>query len=285
MFRRLAIMYYYLLGDRCSRRGDYSRAMFYLSKVIKLQPRNPAAYNDRGVAFQGMRTYASSIADFDQAINLNPCLAMAYFNRGISRKFLGDFDGVIADQNRAIVLDPKLADAHGEIGFAYQCRDDFERSIAHLTTAIHLAPRELSHLKIRGCTQFCRGDFEAAAADFRRSLALGDDPYAMLLYYLARAKMSQQAISELETLAKRLSNGLWPAPIFALYLGTLTANAALGAATNSDERAEAQFYLGEWHLLRNNREEAIKALKAAAQSCPPWFTEHAGAVAELRRLE
>ena len=57
-----------------------------------------------------------------------------------------------------------------------------------------------------------------------------------------------------------------------------------GAATNSDERAEAQFYLGEWHLLRNHREEAIKALKAAAQSCPPWFTEHAGAVAELKRL-
>ena len=78
--------------------------MFYLSKVIKLQPRNPAAYNDRGVAFQGMRTYASSIADFDQAISLNPRLAMAYFNRGISRKFLGDFDRVISDQMGAGLL-------------------------------------------------------------------------------------------------------------------------------------------------------------------------------------
>jgi tetratricopeptide (TPR) repeat protein len=285
MFRKLAIMCYYLLGDRCGRRGDYSRAMFYLSKVIKLQPRNPAAYNDRGVAFQGMRTFASSIADFDQAINLNPRLAIVYFNRGISQKFLGDYDRVIADQTRAISLDPKLADAHGELGFAYQCKDDFELSIAHLTTAINLAPKEFSHLKLRGCTQFCQGNFEAAAADLRRSLALGDDPYAMLLYYLARARLSEQANSELETIAKRLRNGLWPAPIFALYLGTMTADAALGAATNSDERAEAQFYLGEWHLLRNNREEAIKALKAAAQLCPPWFTEHAGAVAELKRLE
>src|SRR5664279_1441883 len=130
MFKRLAIAYYYLLADRCGRRGDHSRAMFYLSKVIKLQPRNPAAYNDRGVAFQGMRTFASSVADFDQAINLNPRLAIVYFNRGISRKFLGDFDRVIADQTRAISLDPKLADAYGELGFAYQCKEDFELSIA-----------------------------------------------------------------------------------------------------------------------------------------------------------
>jgi lipoprotein NlpI len=278
-------MYYYLLSNGCARKGDASGVMFYLSKVIKLQPRNAFAYNDRGVAFQGMRTYASSIADFDQAIKLNPRLATLYINRGISRKFLGDFHGVIADQTSAIALNPRLAAAHGELGFAYHCTGKFELSTAHLTTAIRLAPKDPDHTKLRGCLQFCCGNFDAAAADLRRSLELGNDPCAMLFHYLARARMSQGARPELEGLAKRANVSQWPAPIFGLYLGMLTADAALAAARNADERAEAQFYIGEWFLLRNNREEALRALRLAVQSCPPWFIEHAGAVAELKRLE
>jgi lipoprotein NlpI len=107
----------------------------------------------------------------------------------------------------------------------------------------------------------------------------------VLFHYLARARTTGAAFNDLKRNAKRVKNGKWPAPMIGLYLGTLDVNSALAAASNFDERGEAQFFLGQWHLLRNDRAEAIKALQAAACSCPTWFVEHAAAIAELARLQ
>ncbi len=81
-----------------------------------------------------------------------------------------------------------------------------------------------------------------------------------------------------------MRNWQWPSAITELYLGTRPVGSVLEAATTADERAEAQFYLGQWHLFRGNRTEAKMALQAAAQSCPKWFIEYTAAVVELQQL-
>jgi lipoprotein NlpI len=58
----------------------------------------------------------------------------------------------------------------------------------------------------------------------------------------------------------------------------------LVAATKPEERCEAQFYLGEWHLLRRDHAAAATALRIAADTCPKTFYEYDGAIAELQRL-
>ena len=58
----------------------------------------------------------------------------------------------------------------------------------------------------------------------------------------------------------------------------------MAAADKPEERCEAQFYLGQWHLLRDDRANSIKALRNAVKSCPKNFVEYTGALAELKRL-
>jgi hypothetical protein len=58
----------------------------------------------------------------------------------------------------------------------------------------------------------------------------------------------------------------------------------VAAAIKPDELCEAQFYLGQWHLLRHERADSIEALRKAVEMCPKDFNEFAGAVAELKRL-
>ena len=58
----------------------------------------------------------------------------------------------------------------------------------------------------------------------------------------------------------------------------------VAAADKPEERCEAQFYLGQWHLLRDARANSIEALRNAVESCPKSFIEYAGALAELKRL-
>src|SRR5262249_13516832 len=76
----------------------------------------------------------------------------------------------------------------------------------------------------------------------------------------------------------------WPKPVIELLLGSRTAEATIAAANTPAQQCEAQFYVGEWKLLRGDKTGAAAALQAAADSCPRRFTEYKGAQAELKRL-
>jgi lipoprotein NlpI len=58
----------------------------------------------------------------------------------------------------------------------------------------------------------------------------------------------------------------------------------IASAITSDERCEAQFYLGQWHILRRELTDAVKLLRDAVEICPKPFIEYKGAMAELKRL-
>jgi len=59
----------------------------------------------------------------------------------------------------------------------------------------------------------------------------------------------------------------------------------VAAVDKPEERCEAQYYLGQWQLLRDDRANSIEALRNEVKSCPKEFIEYAGALAELKRLE
>jgi len=284
MLRRLKVLFHYLRADAAMRRDQFDRAAERLSKVLELEPGNPFAHHDRGVAQQGLGDYRGSLADFDRAVAVAPRMAAAYSSRGISWKFLGDFNRAISDQLAAIALSPRLADAHTELGTAYFCKHDFDAAVRSLTAAIDLAPKNLDCLKQRGIALFCRGDFKAAIADLQRAFESANDTYALLFLHLARARAGQSWAAALETDAAKIKTWHWPSAAVGFYLDRLAADTMLAVTNTPDEAGEAQFYLGQWHLLQGEQAAARKALEAAAAACPPWFNEHVAALAELRRL-
>ncbi|KJC51103.1 hypothetical protein UP09_03435 [Bradyrhizobium sp. LTSP885] len=285
MLRRLKVLFHYSKADAALRRGKFDRAVDDLSKVIQAAPDNTAAYHDRGVARQGMGNYRGSIDDFNAAIAIDPRMMMTYSSRGISWKLLGDFERAASDQAKASALSPRFASAHAELGVVYLCKHDLDNAVRSLTTAISLAPNEPNHLKQRGFAFFCQGNFKAAIVDLQQAYDIANDAYALLFLHLARVKTNANASAALETDASQLRTWHWPSAVVGLFLERLSADATIAAAGTPDELAEVQFYLGQWHLIHGDRAEARKALQAAIQACPPWFTEHTAALAELQRLD
>ena len=111
------------------------------------------------------------------------------------------------------------------------------------------------------------------------------DPYAMLMLYLARARAGSAAgREELTRYATRLTTADWPAPIVGLYLEREPPPAVERAADTPEKRCEAQFYLGQWQLLRGERAAAAKALQAAVDTCPKSFIAFHAASEEIKRL-
>jgi tetratricopeptide (TPR) repeat protein len=135
-----------------------------------------------------------------------------------------------------------------------------------------------------GFANFHRGDFVAAALNFRDG-SDGTSAYPILWLYLARARIGGQDVKRnLQNNAAGLKPAEWPFPVIELFLDRRTPSDMLAAANTPDEQCEAQYYLGEWHFLRDERAASIEALRKAVETCPKDFNEFAGAVAELKRL-
>ena len=62
----------------------YDKAIEHFDKSIKLNPRLPQVYLNRGILYARKREHDRAIEDFNKAIELDRDYAVAYFNRGLA---------------------------------------------------------------------------------------------------------------------------------------------------------------------------------------------------------
>ena len=265
-------------------KADHDRAIQDYDQAIQLDPKNAVFYISRGGAYEGKGDHDRAIQDYDQAIQLDPKDAASYLRRGDVYEGKGDDDRAIQDYDQAIQLDPKNAASYLGRGGAYEGKGDYDRAIQDYDQAIQLDPMNASAHSERGRAYFNQGNFKAAATALSRANELQDNAYSAIWDYLARERMGEDGMAELEAKSARLKNTDWPYPVIELYLGGRSPADVLLVARKVEERCEAQFYNGEWQLLHGNRAEAATALQAAADVCPKNYFEYTAALAELKRL-
>jgi lipoprotein NlpI len=271
-------------GNAYYAKADYDRAIADHTEAIRLDQKYAIAYNSRGNAYYANADYDRAIADYSEVIGLDPKYAVAYNSRGNAYHAKGAYDRAIADYDEAVELDPKYAMAYNGRGNTYKDKGDLDRAISDYSYAIENDPKNSIPYGNRGKANFYKGAFAAAAVDLLRSSELKADGYTMLWRYLARNRSGEKAEGELQANAALLNAKDWPYAVIDFYLGRSSMNEMLSAAAKPDEQCQVQFYLGEWHLLQDKREDAETALRAAVDACPKSLAEYAAAVAELNLL-
>jgi tetratricopeptide (TPR) repeat protein len=78
-------------------KGDLDGAIADENEALKLDPRDPYAYNNRGVALQAGGDLEGALADFDLAMRINPQFSEAERNRAGAKWRAGDVFGALAD--------------------------------------------------------------------------------------------------------------------------------------------------------------------------------------------
>jgi lipoprotein NlpI len=206
--------------------------------------------------------------------------------KGQIKYIRGDVTAATQDYDEAVRLAPRWGPFYVSRGMAWDARGEYSRAIRDYTQALVLQPDTQSAYFARGLAYFGQGDFVLAAEDFARLKRDANDLHGLLWYHLSKERAGEAASrEELARAAAQRKSNAWPVPIFQLFQGQIGADVVRAAANGPQQRCEAQFYTGEWHLLQRARPAAAQALNAAAASCTRTSIEFRAAVADLRRLE
>jgi tetratricopeptide (TPR) repeat protein len=96
---------------------DYSSAIPYYTKAIRLAPDKAAYWGSRGLAYRNNKDYKAALHDFDQVVSLTPNDGQPYNNRGTVKQLMNDLTGACQDFATAA----KLNHRPGQINYDTYC--------------------------------------------------------------------------------------------------------------------------------------------------------------------
>ncbi len=274
-------------GNIYLNKADFDRAFDDFNEAVRLDPKSGWAYCARGEFYKNKGDFDHAMADLSESIRLEPNYAMAYFFRSELYKSKGDFDHAMADLNESIRLDPNYAMAYFARACVSYIMGSNAAALADFTASIRIHPNDAAAYFNRGVAYFVVGGHAAdAEADFRKAGKLNPkDDYSALWQNIAENR--DHGPGHLTEAAGQLDMTAWPAPVVREFLGQLNSAQTLAAVDINDPKTrlgqtcEANFYGGEFALLKKNRREALRLLRLAARDCPRSFIESTAAIAEL----
>jgi protein O-GlcNAc transferase len=164
-----------LLGTICGENRQFERAVEFLSKAIKLNPKNAEAHFNCGIALKELKRYEQALLSYDTAISLKHNYHEAYYNRGIVHLELSRFEDALASNDRAIFLKPDFAEAYNNRGMALKELNRLDEALANCDIAIKLKPNyEVAH-KNRGFVLKEVGRLDEALASYNKAIELKPD--------------------------------------------------------------------------------------------------------------
>ena len=92
------------------------------------------------------------MTDYDAAIRLNPKLPYAFNNRGNTWNNKGQYDKAIADYSEAIRLDPSSGHPYASRGRSWYLKRVYHRSIADYNKPVSLDPEDKWTHNARACS-------------------------------------------------------------------------------------------------------------------------------------
>jgi tetratricopeptide (TPR) repeat protein len=145
-----------------------------------------------------------AISACDMAIRLNPKNTAAFFNRGLAWYAKNHNDRAIADYNEVIRLYPQHVSAFYHRGLARRWKGQCGKAIADFNEVLRLSPSHVSALHERGVCRLALNDDDGAMADFNeaeRLLPGGDALYTRAILY-ERKNDLVQALNDLKNIVR-----------------------------------------------------------------------------------
>jgi len=151
------------------------------SYVLKLDPENMIAMENRAVAYAQDKRYEQALDDYHHLIRLKPDDASNYVNRAVIYSQTKKYDLAFADFKKALGMRPDQYGAYFNLGNLYREQQKLDKAIEAYSMAIQLNGIYINAYNNRANLYFDLKQYSQAEADFKRILQL--DPLNSRAYY------------------------------------------------------------------------------------------------------
>lgn len=222
----------------------------------------PSAYYERATAYARKRQCAQAEADLDNALKLRPAYLEAVILRANVRDCQEKYEDARADFDAAIKLTP-TTDLYRDRGQFFWRHAKYDSAAADYLQAADVAPTNTYYGARRG--------------------------FPLLWYAISSVRAGS---FDAALFAKRVDEADidgWPEPLLNHFLGKMKSEDVFAKAARGDgqvpaqQKCEADFYLGEWQIGRNDS-GGKELIQQAEKECPHNFVEYFAARTELKRL-
>lgn len=171
------------LGISRNNTKDILRGVSDYTEAVRIAPKNPWAYRNRGVIYVRFVKPELAIEDLTKTLDLNTNDCEAYRMRGDVFWSLQNYKRADEDFAAATHCNTNYADAFERRGMLASERKDVVNAISYLSSAIRLNPNATNAFRVRAAAYLACGRLNSAVADFARIVSL--DPDDSLAKHLA----------------------------------------------------------------------------------------------------
>jgi lipoprotein NlpI len=246
------------------------------------------AHLDRGVAYQAMGDSDLALDDYSASLVLQPNNAEALSARAHIYLAAGKFEETASDLDALIALRPMLLEAYTLRVPVDAKLNKFSQSVADAKKVLALQPPGSSRGITTGIMAWQAGEIGVAEDNFAYAASQGTEGiYGWLWLALTDFRTGKPVPKDKLPDFDRNS---WPAPLVNFFNGDAPQDTVFAAAGEGEDFltrgriCEANFYVGEWLLLHQNKGAAQSIIQKAAGICPMDFVEWSPAQTELAGL-
>jgi predicted O-linked N-acetylglucosamine transferase (SPINDLY family) len=162
----------HLVGTIALQNNDLIVALELISKAIEIKPDYAEAWNNRGYAYNELKSYEEALASYDRAINIKPDYAAAQSNRGNTLNTLKRYEEALASYDRAIEIKPDYAEAWNNRGYALNNLKRYEEALVSYDRAVEIKPDYPAAWSNRGVVLNNFKRYEEALASYNRAIQI-----------------------------------------------------------------------------------------------------------------
>ena len=165
----------YMFGLLNLQIGNREEAVRWNEASLKINPNQPEAQNNKGLALQNLGRKEEALASYDHAVRLNPAYAGAWYNRGNVLQDMGRYDEAVDSYRQALAIRPYHADSWINLGRAHKALGHYEDACACYEKAIAIAPGQaVGHNNLGNALMELRR-YDKALESLGRAVALDPD--------------------------------------------------------------------------------------------------------------
>lgn len=143
------------------------------TRVIEIDPANPAAYKGRAWGYERLYEYGEALQDWSRLIEMKPGDAELYRERAYTHHLAGHHDQAVADFTRVLELDKENLDSRIGRALAYDALNKLPKALEDFESALKKNAKYTAVYVARGEMWERRGEYNNAIADYKSAIQLG----------------------------------------------------------------------------------------------------------------